>query len=513
MQRDNEKMTMLNRIDDWVKSAKIETEQMEMDFERIFYLAEKMPYEIEMITEEFLDLKSTCEEITYLVNGAKEELSTTKLDSLEGYDKPIVSSSDMSCPCDPISKNSRVSSLKVFKMNSNSKEIDDKTEHIREVLNNYSIEIKDIIVHKGPAVSFYEIIPQNRLGLSKIRYSEDEIALSLGSLGIRIIAPVPGRGTIGIEAPNRNPQMVHAHEVLESKAFQESNAKLPLCLGYTVSNEVLIADLTEMQHLLVAGATGQGKSVCLNAIITSLLYKKEPSELKLVLIDPKCVEFSPYADLENMYFAKAPDGGKAIITDTSQAIKTLNCLVQEMENRYKVLEEMRVRNIVEYNEEWRRELSELCNEQGKKKYQYMPYIVCIIDEYGDLIMNAGDEIETPFVRIAQKARAVGIHMIIATQRTSPDVITGLIRAYFPARIAFRVARSIDSRLIIDSSDAQHLIGNGDMLLSMNAELTRLQCPFVETSEIDHIRELIRLQENMYDGIKPYMLPEYVKDEE
>lgn len=391
-------------------------------------------------------------------------------------------------------------------------EQDEKKERIRDIFGRYGIKVKEILVHVGPTITLFEVVPWDGVRMNKIRGLEDDIALSLASLGIRIIVPMPGNGNIGIEVPNSNPQVVPIRKVLESNVFKDSSAKLPMCLGTTVSNEVFVADLTEMPHLLVTGATGQGKSVCLNAIITSLLYKKEPSELKLVLIDQKCVEFSPYADLENMYFAKAPDGGKAIITDTSQAIKTLNCLVQEMENRYKVLEEMRVRNIVEYNEEWRRELSELCNEQGKKKYQYMPYIVCIIDEYGDLIMNAGDEIETPFVRIAQKARAVGIHMIIATQRTSPDVITGLIRAYFPARIAFRVARSIDSLLIIYSSNAQHLIGNGDMLLSMNAELTRLQCPFVETLEIEHIREFIRLQENMYDGIKPYMLPEYVKDE-
>lgn len=391
-------------------------------------------------------------------------------------------------------------------------EQDEKKERIRDIFGRYGIKVKEILVHVGPTITLFEVVPRDGVRMNKIRGLEDDIALSIASLGIRIIVPMPGNGNIGIEVPNSNPQVVPIRKVLESNVFKDSSAKLPMCLGTTVSNEVFVADLTEMPHLLVTGATGQGKSVCLNAIITSLLYKKEPSELKLVLIDPKCVEFSPYADLENMYFAKAPDGGKAIITDTSQAIKTLNCLVQEMENRYKVLEEMRVRNIVEYNEEWRRELSELCNEQGKKKYQYMPYIVCIIDEYGDLIMNAGDEIETPFVRIAQKARAVGIHMIIATQRTSPDVITGLIRAYFPARIAFRVARSIDSLLIIYSSNAQHLIGNGDMLLSMNAELTRLQCPFVETLEIEHIREFIRLQENMYDGIKPYMLPEYVKDE-
>ena len=305
-------------------------------------------------------------------------------------------------------------------------------------------------------------------------------------------------------------------EVLGSKAFKESRAKLPMCLGCTVSNEVFIADLTKMPHLLVAGATGKGKSVGLNAIITSLLYKKGPSELKFVLVDPKRVEFSVYADLEKYYFAKAPGEEKAIITDTDRVIRTLNSLVQEMENRYSVFEEVRVRNVSDYNDLWRRELREVRDEHGEKKYQYMPYIVGIIDEFSDMIMTAGKEVETPLVRIAQKARAVGIHMIIATQRPSSKVITGLIKGNFPGRIAFAVAQGIDSQIIIDRRGAQQLIGRGDMLFQIDGEVTRLQCPFVDTPDIVRICDYIKEQEDSDRDINhevPYMLPEYVGNDE
>ncbi len=438
--------------------------------------------------------------------------------------KPITASSEVSNPHDPTGEYRHyrfptLDLLQDIRMNPNSvdkQEQDENKERIRDTLSKYGIEIKEIMVHVGPTVTLFEIVPQDGVRVNKIRGLEDDIALSLAALGIRIIAPMPGKGTIGIEVPNRDPQVVPMREVLGSKAFQESRAKLPMCLGCTVSNEVFIADLTKMPHLLVAGATGKGKSVGLNAIITSLLYKKGPSELKFVLVDPKRVEFSVYADLEKYYFAKAPGEEKAIITDTDRVIKTLNCLVQEMEDRYKVFEEVRVRNVSDYNEMWRRELREIRDEHGEKKYRYMPYIVGIIDEFSDMIMTAGKEVETPLVRIAQKARAVGIHMIIATQRPSSKVITGLIKGNFPGRIAFAVAQRIDSQIIIDRTGAQQLIGRGDMLFQIDGELTRLQCPFVDTPDIVRISDFIKEQEDNDRDInheEPYLLPEYVgKDE-
>ena len=438
--------------------------------------------------------------------------------------KPITASTDVSNPHDPTGEYRHyrfptLDLLQDIRMNPNSvdkQEQDENKQRIRDTLSKYGIEIKEIMVHVGPTVTLFEIVPEDGVRVNKIRGLEDDIALSLAALGIRIIAPMPGKGTIGIEVPNRDPQVVPMREVLGSKAFQESRAKLPMCLGCTVSNEVFIADLTKMPHLLVAGATGKGKSVGLNAIITSLLYKKGPSELKFVLVDPKRVEFSVYADLEKYYFAKAPGEEKAIITDTDRVIKTLNCLVQEMEDRYRVFEEVRVRNVSDYNDMWRRELREVRDEHGEKKYQYMPYIVGIIDEFSDMIMTAGKEVETPLVRIAQKARAVGIHMIIATQRPSSKVITGLIKGNFPGRIAFAVAQRIDSQIIIDRTGAQQLIGRGDMLFQIDGELTRLQCPFVDTPDIVRICDFIKEQEDNDRDIsheEPYMLPEYVgKDE-
>ena len=389
-------------------------------------------------------------------------------------------------------------------------------QRITETLSNYGIKIKKIEVHVGPTVTLFEIIPEDGTRVSKIRGLEDDIALSLAALGIRIIAPMPGRGTIGIEVPNREPQIVPMRQVLASKAFQDSKAKLPICLGCTVSNEVFVADLTKMPHLLVAGATGKGKSVGLNAIITSLLYKKGPSELKFVLVDPKRVEFSVYADLDPYFFAKVPGEDRAIVTETTRVVHTLNCLVQEMENRYRVLEDVKVRKVEDYNDKWRSELRELRDEHGEPRYQYMPYIVAIIDEFSDMIMTAGKEVETPIVRIAQKARAVGIHMIIATQRPSSTVITGLIKSNFPGRVAFAVSSMVDSRIIIDMSGAQRLIGRGDMLFMVDGEITRLQCPFVDTPDIVKIVEFIRNQEDDdrdVDHQEAFMLPEYVAGDE
>ena len=384
---------------------------------------------------------------------------------------------------------------------------------IVETLGQYGIAIKTIIAHVGPTVTLFEIVPEEGVRISKIRNLEDDIALSLAALGIRIIAPMPGRGTIGIEVPNHDPQVVPMREAIASKAFQESKAALPMVLGSTVSNDVFVADLTKMPHLLVAGATGQGKSVGLNAIIASLLYKKGPSELKFVLVDPKKVEFSLYASLEKYFFAKVEGEDKAIITDTAKVVQTLNSLVQEMENRYLVLEEVGERKLEDYNRRWRKELRHKMNEKGEF-YQYMPYIVVIVDEFSDLIMTAGKEVETPIVRIAQKARAVGIHMIIATQRPSSNVITGLIKANFPGRIAFRVSQLVDSRIILDRPGAQQLIGRGDMLFSANGEITRLQCPFIDTPEIVNICYYIKEQEDADTEVsheQPYILPDYEGD--
>lgn len=387
---------------------------------------------------------------------------------------------------------------------------------ITETLGYYGIQIKNIEVHVGPTVTLFEIVPEDGVKVSKIRGLEDDIALSLAALGIRIIAPMPGRGTIGIEVPNRDPQIVPMRQILASKAFQESKCKLPMCLGCTVTNEVFVADLTKMPHLLVAGATGKGKSVGLNSIITSLLYKKGPSELKFILVDPKRVEFSVYADLEKYFFAKPEDEERAIITQTDKVVKTLNCLVQEMENRYAVLEDVKVRSVEDYNNKWRRELRDVRDDNGDKKYPYMPYIVAIIDEFSDMMMTAGKEVETPIIRIAQKARAVGIHMIIATQRPSSQVITGLIKSNFPGRIAFAVSSMTDSRIILDASGAQRLIGRGDMLFQVNGETTRLQCPFVDTPEIVRICDFIREQEDNDRNINhehAFYLPEYVGEVE
>ena len=385
-------------------------------------------------------------------------------------------------------------------------------QRITETLNNYGIQIKKIDVHVGPTVTLFEIVPADGVRISKIRGLEDDIALSLSAIGIRIIAPMPGRGTIGIEIPNRDPQVVPMRQVLASKAYQDFKGELPMVLGCTVSNEVFVADRAKVPHLLVAGATGKGKSVGLNTIITSLLYKKGPSELKFILIDPKRVEFSVFSDLEKYFFAKAPGEDRAIVTDTSRVVHTLNCLVQEMENRYKVFESLKERKVTDYNRLWREKLRNELDEDGNKKYHFMPYIVCIIDEFSDMIMTAGKEVETPIVRLAQKGRAAGIHIIIATQRPSAQVITGLIKSNVPGRIAFAVAQMQDSRIILDRSGAQRLIGRGDMLFQLDGEVTRLQCPFVDTPEVVKICDFIKEQEDNDINVNHelcYELPEYV----
>lgn len=441
---------------------------------------------------------------------------------METIVKPIQKGGSVSNPHDPTGEymHYKFPGFDLLQEFSNSKVSVDAEEQeankarITETLNNYGISVKRIQAHVGPTVTLFEIVPEDGVRVSRIKGLEDDIAMSLSALGIRIIAPMPGRGTIGIEVPNHDPQVVSMRDVLESKAFQNTNCKLPMVLGCTVSNEVFVADLTKMPHLLVAGATGQGKSVGLNAIITSLLYKKGPSELKFVLIDPKKVEFSLYSTLQKYYLAMVPDEDKCIVTETDKVVKTLNCVVQEMEDRYRILEQEHERKVEDYNRKWKRELRNVVKSDGTK-YKYMPYIVVIIDEFSDLIMTAGKEVETPIVRIAQKARAVGIHMIIATQRPSREVITGLIKANFPGRVAFRVTQMQDSRIILDRPGAQSLIGRGDMLFSANGEITRLQCPFVDTPDVERICDFIKEQEDNDKDIsheQPFLLPEYIGED-
>jgi S-DNA-T family DNA segregation ATPase FtsK/SpoIIIE len=371
---------------------------------------------------------------------------------------------------------------------------------IVEVLRNFGIEISSIKATVGPTITLYEITPAQGVRISKIRNLEDDIALSLKALGIRIIAPIPGKGTIGIEVPNEKKNVVSMRSVLDSKKFQEATMELPCAMGKTITNEVFMFDLAKAPHLLVAGATGQGKSVGLNAILTSLLYKKHPAELKIVLVDPKMVEFSIYAKIANHFLAKVPDdNASAIITDTTKVIRTLQSLCVEMDARYELLMAAGERNIKDYN---RKFIARKLNPE--KGHKYMPYIVVVIDEYGDLIMTAGKEIELPIARIAQKARAVGIHMIIATQRPTTNIITGTIKANFPARIAFKVSQGIDSKTILDRMGAQQLIGRGDMLYLQGNDPVRVQCAFVDTPEVDEINQFIADQQGY---LEPYELPE------
>ncbi|MDX9882720.1 MAG: DNA translocase FtsK 4TM domain-containing protein [Prolixibacteraceae bacterium] len=376
---------------------------------------------------------------------------------------------------------------------------------IVETLRHYKIEITKIRATIGPTITLYEIVPAPGIRIAKIKNLEDDIALSLAALGIRIIAPIPGRGTIGIEVPNQNPEVVSMRSIIGSKKFQESTADLPIALGKTISNETFMVDLTKMPHILVAGATGQGKSVGLNAIITSLLYRKHPSELKLVLVDPKKVELNLYASLEKHFLAKMPEEEEAIITDIQKVKNTLNSVNIEMDDRYNLLKKAHVRNIKEYNKKFTtRRLN------PEKGHRYLPYIVVIIDEFADLIMTAGKEIELPIARIAQLARAVGIHMVIATQRPSINIITGVIKANFPARIAFKVASMIDSRTILDTPGANQLIGKGDMLITQGSSMTRVQCAFVDTPEVERICEYIAKQQSYPTA---FLLPEYMGDDE
>ncbi|MBD1367062.1 DNA translocase FtsK 4TM domain-containing protein [Mucilaginibacter sp. ZT4R22] len=387
----------------------------------------------------------------------------------------------------------------------NTDELEANKNKIVETLNHYNIEIDKIKATIGPTVTLYEIIPAPGVRISKIKNLEDDIALSLAALGIRIIAPMPGKGTIGIEVPNQHPEMVSMRSILATEKWQNTVMDLPIALGKTISNEVFIADLAKMPHLLVAGATGQGKSVGINAILVSLLYKKHPAELKFVLVDPKKVELTLFRKIERHFLAKLPDEADAIITDTKKVVNTLNSLCIEMDQRYDLLKDAQVRNLKEYNTKYvNRKISD------PEKHRYLPFIVLVIDEFADLMMTAGKEVEQPIARIAQLARAVGIHLVIATQRPSVNVITGTIKANFPARLAFRVLSKIDSRTILDAGGADQLIGRGDMLLSTGSDLIRLQCAFVDTPEVERISDFIGNQRGYASAM---MLPEYVGEGE
>jgi len=386
----------------------------------------------------------------------------------------------------------------------NQEELEENKNKIVETLNNYKIGIANIKATIGPTVTLYEIIPEAGVRISKIKNLEDDIALSLSALGIRIIAPIPGRGTIGIEVPNKNATIVSMHSVIASQKFQKSEMELPIALGKTISNETFVVDLAKMPHLLMAGATGQGKSVGLNAVLTSLLYKKHPAEVKFVLVDPKKVELTLFNKIERHYLAKLPDSEDAIITDNTKVINTLNSLCIEMDNRYEMLKNAFCRNIKEYNEKFK--ARKLNPNDGHK---FLPYIVLVVDEFADLIMTAGKEVETPIARLAQLARAIGIHLIVATQRPSVNVITGIIKANFPARIAFRVTSKIDSRTILDSSGADQLIGRGDLLYTQGNDMIRIQCAFVDTPEVEKLTDYIGSQKAYPSA---YLLPEYISEE-
>ena len=458
---------------------------------------ENMEEEDEVIPKETLQQKEEDEDVELKIEAIRQEEETVKVkqEPLGDFD-PTLDLSRFKFPSINLLEEHHANNSTVSQ-----EELESNKNRIVETLRNYKIEIVQIKATIGPTVTLYEIVPAPGVRISKIKNLEDDIALSLSALGIRIIAPIPGKGTIGIEVPNQNPEIVSMKSIIASKKFQESNHALPVAMGRTISNETYTLDLAKMPHLLVAGATGQGKSVGLNAIITSLLYKKHPSQLKFVMIDPKKVELSIYSTIEKHYLAKLPDEEEPIITDITKVIATLNSLCVEMDSRYDLLKKAHARNIKEYNAKFiKRKLNP---ENG---HRYLPYIVVIIDEFADLIMTAGKEVEAPIARIAQLARAIGIHMIIATQRPSTNIITGVIKANFPARIAFKVASMIDSRTILDSPGANQLIGRGDMLISTSSDLVRVQCAFVDTPEVEAITDFIQDQQSYPSAL---LLPEYV----
>ncbi len=446
---------------------------------------------------------SSQDEFEIEIETAKEEVLSereinSKVKEFGEYDPELDLSSYKLPPIDLLETHGQTTGINI-----NKEELEANKNKIVETLSNYKIDIDKIKATVGPTVTLYEVVPAPGVRISKIKNLEDDIALSLSALGIRIIAPIPGKGTIGIEVPNSNPQIVSMKALISSDKFQNSKFELPVALGKTISNETLIADLTKMPHLLMAGATGQGKSVGLNAILVSILYKKHPSQVKFVLVDPKKVELTLFNKIERHFLAKLPGEEEAIITDTSKVVATLNSLCIEMDNRYDLLKDAQVRNIKEYNAKFvQRKLNP---EQG---HQFLPYIVLVIDEFADLIMTAGKEVETPIARIAQLARAIGIHLIVATQRPSVNVITGVIKANFPGRIAFRVTSKIDSRTILDTGGADQLIGRGDMIYSTGSDIIRLQCGFVDTPEVEEICDFIGEQRGYPNAL---LLPEYIDE--
>ena len=444
------------------------------------------------------------DELVMEVETAKEEETfddkiANDLIKKQGFFDPTLELSKFKMPNLDLLKNYGETGIKI-----NQEELEANKNKIVETLNNYKIGISNIKATIGPTVTLYEIVPDAGIRISKIKSLEDDIALSLSALGIRIIAPIPGKGTIGIEVPNQNPTVVSMRSVITSTKFQNAEMELPVALGKTISNETFVVDLVKMPHLLMAGATGQGKSVGLNAVLTSLIFKKHPAEVKFVLVDPKKVELNIYSKIERHYLAKLPDTEEAIITDNTKVINTLNSLCIEMDNRYELLKNAMCRNIKEYNLKFKqRKLN------PKDGHNFLPYIILVVDEFADLIMTAGKEVETPIARLAQLARAIGIHLIIATQRPSVNVITGIIKANFPARIAFRVASKIDSRTILDSGGADQLIGRGDMLYTQGNELTRIQCAFVDTPEVESISSFVGGQTGYSQA---HLLPEYSGEE-
>ena len=437
-------------------------------------------------------------EIEIEIEESKEE-EIVDVNNLPDYDQKLDLSSFIKPKIDLLIEHDSTGAIKI-----DENELTKNKNKIEETLLNYKIEIKSIKATIGPTVTLYEIVPEAGVRISKIKNLEDDIALSLSALGIRIIAPMPGKGTIGIEVPNESPKTVSIKSLLSSKKFQDAEMEIPLALGKTISNETFVVDLTKMPHLLVAGATGQGKSVGINSILTSIIYKKHPADVKFVLVDPKKVELTLFNKIEKHYLAKLPEVNDSIITDSKIAVKTLKSLCKEMDNRYEMLKNAKCRNIKEYNQKFKKRVL-----NPRDGHKYIPYLVLIIDEFADLIMTTGKEVETNIARLAQMARAVGIHLVLATQRPSVNVITGLIKANIPARISFRVTSKIDSRTILDSSGAEQLIGRGDMLFSQGSDLTRLQCGFVDTPEIE---KMVAFVGNQVGYSTPYILPEIIDQE-
>ena len=502
----------------WVKSLSKEKpevtenmpdENLSVDFETN---AETIEDDQEVISEESVDRLETQDaeesslenepismEIEAPVEESIEDQLSKNLVEKQGFFDPTLELSNFKRPGIDLLKDYGDGSITI-----NQEELEANKNKIVETLSNYKIGIANIKATIGPTVTLYEIVPDAGIRISKIKNLEDDIALSLSALGIRIIAPIPGKGTIGIEVPNQKASIVSMRSVIGAAKFQNAEMELPIALVKTISNETFVVDLAKMPHLLMAGATGQGKSVGLNAVLTSLLYKKHPAEVKFVLVDPKKVELNIYNKIERHYLAKLPDTEEAIITDNTKVINTLNSLCIEMDNRYELLKNAMCRNLKEYNKKFRER--KLNPNDG---HSYLPYIVLVVDEFADLIMTAGKEVETPIARLAQLARAIGIHLIIATQRPSVNVITGIIKANFPARIAFRVTSKIDSRTILDSGGADQLIGRGDMLYTQGNELTRIQCAFVDTPEVERIAAYVGGQKGYADA---HLLPEYVGEE-